>query len=74
MSSLYLIQGIGVSLFIFSLGNHAAGVPTVITHPGIQPRGIQSRYMVISSAGLRDCIKVSGEEDLREQVEDLKKG
>ena len=31
-----LKQGLGVSLFIFSLANHAAGVPTVITHPGIQ--------------------------------------
>ena len=31
-----LIQGLGVSLFIFSLANHAAGVPAVITHPGIQ--------------------------------------
>ena len=32
-----LIQGLGVSLFIYSLANHAAGVPTVIsTHPGIQ--------------------------------------
>ena len=28
-----LIQGLGVSLFIFSLAKHAAGVPTVITHP-----------------------------------------
>ena len=27
-----LIQGLGVSLFIFSLANHTAGVPTVITH------------------------------------------
>ena len=34
--SLYLIQGLGVSLFIFSLANHAPGVPTVITHPSIQ--------------------------------------
>ena len=31
-----LIQGLGVSLFIFSFANHAAGVPTVITHPSIQ--------------------------------------
>ena len=30
-----LIQDLGVSLFIFSLANHAA-VLTVITHPGIQ--------------------------------------
>ena len=28
-----LIQGLEVSLFIFSLANHTAGVPTVITHP-----------------------------------------
>ena len=28
-----LIQGLGVILTIFSLANHAAGVPTVITHP-----------------------------------------
>ena len=62
-----LIQGLGVSLSIFSLANHAAGVLTVITHPGIQ-----SRY-IVSSAGLRGCSKMSGEEDLREQVEELKK-
>ena len=31
-----LIQGLRVRLFIFSLTNHAAGVLTVITHPGIQ--------------------------------------
>ena len=58
------IQGLGVSLFIFSLANHAAGVPTVITHPGIQ-----SRYIVRSSAGLRDCSKMSSKEDLREAEE-----
>ena len=63
-----LIKGLGVSLFIFSLANHAAGVPAVITHPGIQ-----SRYIVRSPAGLRDCRKMSGEEDLRQQVEELKK-
>ena len=28
--------GLGFSLFIFSLANHAANVPTVIAHPGIQ--------------------------------------
>ena len=28
-----LIQGLGVSLFIFSLANHAVGVLTVTTHP-----------------------------------------
>ena len=33
-----LIQGLGVSLFIFSLANHATGVLTVITHPGIRLR------------------------------------
>ena len=63
-----LKQGLGVSLFIFSLANHAVGVPTVITHPGIQ-----SRCIVRSSAGLWDCSKMSGEEDLRGQVEELKK-
>ena len=31
-----LIQGLRVSLYIFSLAKHAAGVLTVITHPGIQ--------------------------------------
>ena len=34
---------------------------------------IQSRYIVRSSAGLRDCSKMSAEEDLRKQVEELKK-
>ena len=63
-----LIQGLRVSLFIFSLANHAAGMPTVITHPGIQ-----SRSIVRSSAGIRDCSKISGEQDLREQVEGFKK-
>ena len=38
-----LIQGVGVSLFIFSLANHAAGVLTVITHAGIQSRYWKSR-------------------------------
>ena len=62
------IQGLGVRLFIFSLANHAAGVPTVITYPGIQ-----SRY-IVSSEGFRDCSKMSVKENLREQeVEELKK-
>ena len=34
-----LIQGLGVSLFIFSLANHTAGVPTVITHPEFKHDG-----------------------------------
>ena len=56
------------SFFIFTLANHATGVPTVITHPGIQ-----SRYIVRNSAGLRDCSKMSGKKDLREQVDEMKK-
>ena len=60
-----LIQGLGVSLFIFSLANHTAGVPTVITHP-------EFNHDIVSSAGLRYCSAMSGEEDLMWQVEDLK--
>ena len=46
-----LIQGLGVSLFIFSLANHTAGVPTVITHrksiiPNTSNNGIDSCTVV----------------------------
>ena len=61
-----LIQGLGASLFIFSLANHTAGVPTVITHP-------EFNHDMVSSAGLRDCSTMSGEEDLMKQVEELEK-
>ena len=61
-----LIQGLGVSLFIFSLANHTAVVPTVITHP-------EFNHDIVSSAGLQDCSAMSGEEDLMRQVEDLKR-
>ena len=57
---------------MFFLANHAAGVPTVITHPGIQ-----SRYIVIEifdklcrAPGLQ---QMSGEEGLRKQVEEWTK-
>ena len=60
-----LIQGLGVSLFIFSLVNHTAGVPTLTTH-------LESNHDIVSSTGLRDCSAMSGEEDLMRQVEDLK--
>ena len=56
-----LIQSLEVSLFIFSLANHTAGVPTVITHP-------EFNHDILSSAGLRDCSTMSGEEDLMKQV------
>ena len=61
-----LIQGLGVSLFIFSLTNHTADVPTAITHP-------EFNHDIVSSAGLRDCSTMSGEEDLMKQVEELEK-
>ena len=61
-----LIQGLGVSLLIFSLANHTAGVPTVITHP-------EFNHDIVSSAGLRDCSTMSGEEDLIKQIEELEK-
>ena len=60
------MQGLGVSLFIFSLANNAAGVPTVITHPELN-------HDIVSSAGLPYCNTMSGEEDLIKQVEDLEK-
>ena len=61
-----LIQVLGVSRFIFSLANHTAGVPTVITR-------LEFNNNIVSSAGLRDCSAMSGEEDLMRQVEDLKR-
>ena len=42
-----LIQGLGVSLFIFSLVNHAAGVPTMITHSGIQSKVIEKLFFLL---------------------------
>ena len=61
-----LIEGLEVILFIFSLANHTASVPTVITHP-------EFNHDIVSSAGLRDCHAMSGEEDLMKQVEEPEK-